>query len=146
MKDKEIHELLIRKYGKERQLLIAAEEYTELMQQLIKERNGRLNFNGLLEEVADATFITEQLTIIFTIDPSTADVWQVNKNTFRGVSSKLIGYMIEIISKVLEGIWDDRCLDAVTQINGILPKLADYLGKESINNILKSKKENLKKN
>ena len=63
-----IYEEIIKKFGEEKQIIVAIEELSELQKALCKYlRNGELTYN-LLEEMADVYIMLEQLKIIFNID------------------------------------------------------------------------------
>lgn len=63
-----IYDKIIKKFGEEKQIVVAIEELSELQKALCKYlRNKELTYN-LLEEIADVTIMLEQLKIIFDID------------------------------------------------------------------------------
>jgi NTP pyrophosphatase (non-canonical NTP hydrolase) len=54
-------------YGKDMQLNVAVEEFSELIKEICKNKRGRDNINNIIEEMADCYIMLEQLTIIFGI-------------------------------------------------------------------------------
>lgn len=59
----------IEAYGKDMQLNVAVEEFSELIKEICKNKRGRDNRQNILEEMADCYIMLEQLTIIFDIKP-----------------------------------------------------------------------------
>lgn len=57
----------IETYGKDMQLTVAIEEFSELIKEICKNKRGRDNLNNIIEEMADCYIMLEQLTIIFGI-------------------------------------------------------------------------------
>lgn len=77
-----IYEEIIKKFGEEKQIIVAIEELSELQKALCKYlRNGELTYN-LLEEMADVKIIIEELKIIFDIDDSQIES-EINKKLER---------------------------------------------------------------
>lgn len=149
-----IYELAIKTFGEKRQLMVVAEEYAELTQQLLKAKNSRLDFNALLGEVADAIIVTEQLKVVIGELPL-SDIWQVNNQTFDATTNQLIKFMSEVTLWVLFDNKSPQYLEKVSlkstlpfvvaNIDAILSSLSAYLGHERINEIIVFKLNNIKK-
>lgn len=60
-------EKAIATYGKDMQLNVAIEEFSELIKELCKNKRGRDNRKNIIEEMADCYIMLEQLRIIFDI-------------------------------------------------------------------------------
>lgn len=56
-------------YGKDMQLNVAVEEFSELIKEICKHKRGRDNRENIIEEMADCYIMLEQLAIIFDIKP-----------------------------------------------------------------------------
>lgn len=54
-------------YGAQNQMIVAIEELSEVQKEVCKYLRGQGNAGHLAEEIADATIMLEQLTIIFGI-------------------------------------------------------------------------------
>ena len=63
-----ILEKAIETYGKDMQLTVAVEEFSELIKEICKSKRGRDNRNNIIEEIADCYIMLEQLGIIFGIE------------------------------------------------------------------------------
>lgn len=61
-------EKAIEVYGKDMQLTVAIEEFSELIKEICKHKRGEDNRDNILEEMADCYIMLEQLEIIFDID------------------------------------------------------------------------------
>jgi NTP pyrophosphatase (non-canonical NTP hydrolase) len=59
---------ILERYGKEKQLDMAAEECSELIQAVMKNKRGRDNRANIIEEIADVELMLEQLKVIFRIE------------------------------------------------------------------------------
>ena len=64
---KTILEKAIETYGKDMQLNVAIEEFSELIKEICKNKRGRDNIKNIIEEMADCYIMLEQLSIIFGI-------------------------------------------------------------------------------
>lgn len=60
-------EKAIETYGKDMQLNVAIEEFSELIKEICKHKRGEDNRENILEEMADCYIMMEQLEIIFDI-------------------------------------------------------------------------------
>lgn len=72
MNKKEIYKKLIEK-NKEKQLIVAIEELSELQKEICKSLRGKLNKTNLVEEIADVEIMLEQIKLYF-------DIQQTNIN------------------------------------------------------------------
>lgn len=61
-------EKAIETYGKDMQLTVAVEEFSELIKEICKNKRGAENREAIIEEMADCYIMLEQLEIIFGID------------------------------------------------------------------------------
>lgn len=61
-------ETAIKTYGKDMQLNVAIEEFSELIKEICKNKRGRENLEGITEEIADCYIMLEQLLLIFGIE------------------------------------------------------------------------------
>ena len=61
-------ETAIKTYGKDMQLTVAVEEFSELIKEICKNKRGADNREAIIEEMADCYIMLEQLEIIFDID------------------------------------------------------------------------------
>ena len=65
---KEICEMALKRFGKERQMWQLIEEFSELEKEIAKEVNGRReDLKGLAEEAADVLIMMDQLLYIYNI-------------------------------------------------------------------------------
>ena len=60
-------EKAIEVYGKDMQLKVAVEEFSELIKEICKHKRGADNRDNIIEEVADCYIMLEQMEIIFEI-------------------------------------------------------------------------------
>ena len=60
-------EKAIETYGKDMQLNVAIEEFSELIKEICKHKRGEDNLDNILEEMADCYIMLEQLGVIFGI-------------------------------------------------------------------------------
>ena len=63
--EKEIYMKAIKTFGKEKQLVVAMEECSELIKELSKFIRGKGNIKNLAEEIADVEIMIGQLLLIF---------------------------------------------------------------------------------
>lgn len=63
-----ILETAIKTYGKDMQLNVAIEEFSELIKEICKNKRGRENIESITEEMADCYIMLEQLVLIFGIE------------------------------------------------------------------------------
>ena len=63
-----ILEKAIETYGKDMQLTVAVEEFSELIKEICKNKRGNDNRDAIIEEMADCYIMLSQLEIIFGID------------------------------------------------------------------------------
>ena len=63
--NKEIYEKALKKWGLEKQLIVAIEEMTELQKELTKILRGIGDIDHLVEEVADAEIMIEQIRYFY---------------------------------------------------------------------------------
>lgn len=61
-------EKAIETYGKDMQLNVAVEEFSELIKEICKNKRGRDNRDNIIEEMADCQIMLAQIQIIFDID------------------------------------------------------------------------------
>lgn len=61
-------ETAIKTYGKDMQLNVAIEEFSELIKEICKNKRGRENIESITEEMADCYIMLEQLLLIFGIE------------------------------------------------------------------------------
>lgn len=69
-------ERAIETYGKDMQLTVAIEEFSELTKEICKHRRGADNIDNIVEEMADCYIMLEQLEIIFGLNNLDIDVIQ----------------------------------------------------------------------
>ena len=55
----------IETYGKDMQLNVAVEEFSELIKEICKYKRGRNNIENIVEEMADCYIMLEQMQMIF---------------------------------------------------------------------------------
>ena len=60
-------EKAIETYGKDMQLTVAVEEFSELIKEICKNKRGSNNRVSIIEEMADCYIMLEQLAIIFEV-------------------------------------------------------------------------------
>lgn len=65
-----ILERAIETYGKDMQLTVAVEEFSELIKEICKHKRGNDNRDAIIEEIVDCLIMMEQLKIIFDIKES----------------------------------------------------------------------------
>ena len=61
-------ERAIETYGKDMQLNVAIEEFSELIKEICKHKRGEDNLDNIIEEMADCYIMLAQLKIIFGIE------------------------------------------------------------------------------
>lgn len=61
-------ERAIETYGKDMQLNVAIEEFSELIKEICKHKRGEGNIDNIIEEMADCYIMLSQLKIIFGIE------------------------------------------------------------------------------
>ena len=61
-------ERAIETYGKDMQLNVAIEEFSELIKEICKHKRGEDNLHNIIEEMADCYIMMMQLEIIFGIE------------------------------------------------------------------------------
>lgn len=62
-----ILERAIETYGKDMQLNVAIEEFSELIKEICKHKRGEDNLDNIIEEMADCYIMLRQMEIIFGI-------------------------------------------------------------------------------
>ena len=60
-------ERAIEVYGKDMQLNVAIEEFSELIKEICKHKRGENNLHNIIEEMADCYIMLDQLHLIFGI-------------------------------------------------------------------------------
>ena len=65
-----ILERAIETYGKDMQLTVAIEEFSELIKEICKNKRGEDNIEAITEEMADCYIMLQQMRIIFGITTS----------------------------------------------------------------------------
>ena len=80
-------EKAIKVYGKDMQLTVAIEEFSELIKELCKNKRGRDNIDCIIEEVADCHIMLKQVEIIFDIKHN--DVAEMIKNKIDRLACRL---------------------------------------------------------
>lgn len=63
-------EKAIEVYGKDMQLNVAIEEFSELIKEICKHKRGEDNLDNIIEEMADCYIMLQQMEIIFNIIPN----------------------------------------------------------------------------
>lgn len=58
----------IETYGKDMQLNVAVEEFSELIKEICKHKRGRDNRDNIIEEMADCYIMLEQLKMMFGLE------------------------------------------------------------------------------
>jgi hypothetical protein len=79
MSVEELLKAIIHRYGKEKQMIVAIEELSELQKELTKNLRGKDNLDALAEEIADVEIMLAQLRIIFPDIHERVDRWKVFK-------------------------------------------------------------------
>lgn len=72
-------ERAIEVYGKDMQLNVAIEEFSELIKEICKHKRGEDNRENIIEEMADCYIMLEQLGVIFDIWFADLDYKKVEK-------------------------------------------------------------------
>ena len=80
-------EKAIETYGKDMQLNVAIEEFSELIKEICKHKRGNDNRENIIEEMADCYIMLEQLEIIFDIDYR--DIGHIIKNKINRLQKRL---------------------------------------------------------
>jgi NTP pyrophosphatase (non-canonical NTP hydrolase) len=71
-------------YGKDMQLNVAVEEFSELIKEICKNKRGADNREAIIEEIADCYIMIKQLEIIFDIEyPEIAEMKYIKKERLR---------------------------------------------------------------
>lgn len=82
-----ILEEAIATYGKDMQLTVAIEEFSELIKEICKNKRGKNNICEITEEIADCYIMLKQLTIIFGIDEN--DIAAIRRNKIARLANRL---------------------------------------------------------
>lgn len=72
MNNEQIYLELIHKY-KEKQIIVAIEELSELQKELCKYLRDKYNEENLIEEIADVEIVLEQIKLYFNLDQNDID-------------------------------------------------------------------------
>ena len=72
-------ERAIETYGKDMQLTVAVEEFSELIKEICKHKRGADNIDNIVEEMADCYIMLEQMEIIFGIDNRDIGMFKYDK-------------------------------------------------------------------
>ena len=72
-------ERAIETYGKDMQLNVAIEEFSELIKEICKHKRGEGNIDNIIEEMADCYIMLEQIRIIFGIGNLDIDKAMIRK-------------------------------------------------------------------
>ena len=78
MNNDKIYTKLYEKYGDE-QIIVAIEEFSELQKELCKFLRNKLNMENLIEEIADAEIMIEQIKLHFKIPQENIDATKKEK-------------------------------------------------------------------
>jgi Leu/Phe-tRNA-protein transferase len=68
-----ILEKAIETYGKDMQLTVAIEEFSELIKEICKNKRGSNNRANIIEEMADCYVMLHQISLIFGVERSELD-------------------------------------------------------------------------
>lgn len=68
VKRRDVLEKAIKFYGKDKQMIVAIEELSELQKEICKWQRGIGNYDHVVEEVADVIVMIEYLKLIFEIN------------------------------------------------------------------------------
>lgn len=74
-------------YGKDMQLTVAIEEFSELIKEICKNKRGADNRDSIIEEMADCFIMLRQLEIIFDIDH--LDIFMICQNKIHRLDRRL---------------------------------------------------------
>lgn len=83
-----ILERAIETYGKDMQLTVAVEEFSELIKEICKSKRGNDNIGNIIEEMADCYIMLSQLRIIYGITDD--ELWQKRVEKLRRLENRLI--------------------------------------------------------
>ena len=80
-------ERAIEVYGKDMQLTVAVEEFSELIKEICKNKRGADNIDNITEELADCYIMMRQIEIIFGIEKN--EIFSEIKNKVSRLNSRL---------------------------------------------------------
>ena len=80
-------ERAIETYGKDMQLNVAIEEFSELIKEICKYKRGEDNLDNIIEEMADCYLMLSQLRIIFGI--KVADISKIKLEKLERLAKRL---------------------------------------------------------
>ena len=80
-------EKAIATYGKDMQLNVAVEEFSELIKEICKNKRGSDNRDNIIEEMADCYIMLEQMEIIF--DVKNAEIYEMMYNKMKRLENRL---------------------------------------------------------
>ena len=80
-------ERAIEYYGKDMQLNVAIEEFSELIKEICKHKRGADNLDNIIEEMADCYLMLSQLRIIFGI--KVADISKIKLEKLERLEKRL---------------------------------------------------------
>ena len=83
-----ILEKAIETYGKDMQLTVAVEEFSELIKEICKNKRGNDNINNIIEEMADCYIMLSQLRLIYGITDD--ELWQKRVEKISRLENRLI--------------------------------------------------------
>ena len=91
-------------YGKENQMIVALEELSECQKEICKALRGETNREHLIEEVADATIMLEQVQLIFDINANVRRIrdYKINRLKMRIAAAECKGWEDKTESGLLE--------------------------------------------
>lgn len=81
-------ERAIETYGKDVQLTVAVEEFSELIKEICKSKRGNDNIGNIIEEMADCYIMLSQLRLIYGITDD--ELWQKRVEKLRRLENRLI--------------------------------------------------------
>ena len=82
-----VEERAVEAYGKDMQLNVAVEEFSELIKEICKHKRGRDNRDNIIEELCDCYIMMEQIEIIF--DISGEELSEVYTNKLNRLENRL---------------------------------------------------------
>ena len=94
-------ERAIETYGKDMQLTVAVEEFSELIKEICKSKRGADNREAIIEELADCYIMLSQVRIIYGITDD--ELWAKRVEKLKRLEKRLDGKDINVLTKEREG-------------------------------------------
>ena len=126
-------EKAIEVYGKDMQLNVAVEEFSELIKEICKHKRGADNRDNIIEEVADCYIMMEQIKMIFEITESEMNVAMYEKlMCLERAELDIKAIQADTVRKMQERL-TEKAYSVPTVYNAHFGRMIDQIAKEMLN-------------